>query len=167
MAEPFAHLTDGLYGTHTVVQGGQTWQHHRGASAAVGGGRSERAIRAFRHDPVGRCGSRPYAYPAAAVRSWSEADLIRVQAAAFGNHVKAVRLLIAAGAPVDAGGGTPPLLNVLHWSGRSREQQEKLRRLLRDAGGRELPGWYLRWRWQLRYGGHWRLRRWLSSRNQR
>lgn len=24
---------------------------------------------------------------------------------------------------VSAGGGTPPLLNVLHWSGRSREQQ--------------------------------------------
>lgn len=92
-----------------------------------------------------------------------------VQAAAFGNHVKAVRLLTAAGASVDAGGGKPPLLNVLHWSGLSPEQQHKLRRLLREAGGRELPGWYLRWRWQLRYGWRWRLRRWRwrYSRNQR
>jgi hypothetical protein len=167
MAEPFAHLTDGLYGTHTVVQGGQTWQHHRGASAAVGGGRSERAIRAFRHDPVGRCGSRPYAYPAAAVRSWSEADLIRRSSGRLREPRQSRSAPYSRRAPVDAGGGTPPLLNVLHWSGRSREQQEKLRRLLREAGGRELPGWYLRWRWQLRYGWHWRLRRWLSSRNQR
>jgi ankyrin repeat protein len=30
-----------------------------------------------------------------------------VQAAAFGNHVKAVRLLTAAATPVDAGGGKP------------------------------------------------------------
>jgi hypothetical protein len=65
----------------------------------------------------------------------------------------------AAGPPVDAGGGEPPLLNVLHWSGLSREQQEKLRHLLREAGGRELPDWYLRWRWQLRYGWRWRLPR--------
>jgi hypothetical protein len=90
-----------------------------------------------------------------------------VQAAAFGNHGKAVRLLLAAGAPVDAGWGQTPLLNALHWSGLSAEQQEKLRRLLREGGGRELPAWYLRWRWQLRYGWRWRLRRWLHSRGVR
>ena len=90
-----------------------------------------------------------------------------VQAAAFGNHRKAVQLLLAAGAPVDAGGGQTPLLNALHWSRLPREQQERLRRLLREAGGRELPDWYLRCRWQLRYGWRWRLRRWLYSINQR
>jgi len=89
-----------------------------------------------------------------------------VQAAAFGNHIKAVRLLTAAGAPVDAGGGHSPLLNVLHWSGLSREQQERLRHVLREAGRRELPAWYLRWRWQLRYGWQWRIRRWLYSMKQ-
>jgi ankyrin repeat protein len=90
-----------------------------------------------------------------------------VKAAAFGNHGKAVRLLLSAGAPVDAGGGQTPLLNALHWSGLSREQQEKLRHVLREAGGRELPGRYLRWRWQIRYGWRWRLRRWLYARRQR
>lgn len=97
----------------------------------------------------------------------AEPTSFAVQAAAFGNHIKAVRLLTAAGASVDAGGGNPPLLNVLHWSGLSPEQQQKLRRLLREAGGRELPGWYLRWRWQLRYGWRWRLQRWRYSRNRR
>ena len=38
-----------------------------------------------------------------------------VKTAAFGNHGKAVRLLLSAGAPVDAGGGQTPLLNALHW----------------------------------------------------
>jgi hypothetical protein len=90
-----------------------------------------------------------------------------VQAAAFGGHAKAVRLLLAAGAPVDAGRGQTPLLNALHWSGLSREQLEGIRRLVREAGGRELPEWYLRWRWQLRYGWGWRLRRWFYSRGQR
>jgi Ankyrin repeats (3 copies) len=90
-----------------------------------------------------------------------------VRAAAFGNHAKAVRLLLAAGAPVDAGGGQTPLLNALHWSGLSPEQLDKIRRLLREAGGRELPEWYLRWRWQLRYCWRWRLQRWLYSRRHR
>jgi hypothetical protein len=90
-----------------------------------------------------------------------------VQAAAFGNHVRAVRLLLKAGAAVDAEGSETPLLNALHWSGLSREQQEKLRILLREAGGRELSDWYLRWRWQLRYGWRWRLRRWLYCLNRR
>lgn len=89
-----------------------------------------------------------------------------VKLAAFGNHGKAVRLLLAAGAPVDAGGRQTPLLNELQWSGLSREQQEKLRHVLREAGGRELPDWYLRWRWQFRYGWQWRLRRWLYSMKQ-
>jgi hypothetical protein len=89
-----------------------------------------------------------------------------VRVAAFGGHAKAVRLLLAAGAPVDARRGQTPLLNALHWSGRSPEQLEEIRRLLREVGGRELPAWYLRWRWQLRYGWRWRLRRWLYARRQ-
>lgn len=84
-----------------------------------------------------------------------------VQCAAFGNHVKAVRLLLAADAPVDAGHGQTPTLNALNWSGRSREELKHLRQLLREAGGQELPDWYLRWRWSIRYGWRWRLRRWL------
>jgi ankyrin repeat protein len=97
------------------------------------------------------------------IEAGAEPTSFAVQAAAFGNHIKAVRLLTAAGAPIDAGASHSPLLNVLHWSGLSREQQEKLRHVLREAGGRELPDCYLRWRWQLRYGWRWRLRRWLYS----
>ena len=84
-----------------------------------------------------------------------------LQIAAFGNHAKAVRLLLAVGAPVDAGGGRTPLLNALNWSGYSREQLRHVRELLREAGGRELPDWYLRWRWSIKYGWRWRLRRLL------
>jgi hypothetical protein len=86
-----------------------------------------------------------------------------LQIAAFGNHAKAVRLLLAAGAPVDAGDGHTPLLNALKWSGVSREQSRRVRDLLREAGGRELPDWYLRWRWTIRYGWRWRLRRMFHS----
>src|SRR5437763_15251896 len=60
-----------------------------------------------------------------------------VQVAAFGNHAKAVRLLLAAGAPADAEHGQTPLLNALRWSGFSREQQQRVRQLLREAGARE------------------------------
>ncbi len=28
------------------------------------------------------------------------------------------------------------------------------------AGARRFPDWYLRWRWSIRYGWKWRLRRW-------
>jgi ankyrin repeat protein len=86
-----------------------------------------------------------------------------VQCAAFGNHANAVRLLLAAGAPVDPEHSRTSLLNALHWSGRSREELKRVRQLLREAGGRELPDWYLRWRWSLRYGWRWRLRRWRYS----
>lgn len=84
---------------------------------------------------------------------------VAVQAAAFGNHGRAVRLLLAAGAPADSEGGGTPLLNSLTWSGFSREQQRRVRQLLRDAGVRELPEWYLHWRWEIRWGWRWRLRR--------
>jgi len=90
-------------------------------------------------------------------------DSFAVQVAAFGNHAKAVRLLLAVGAPVDAGHGQTPLLNALSFSGFSRERQARVRQLLREAGGRELPDWYLRWRWSIRYGWRWRLRRFLYS----
>jgi ankyrin repeat protein len=86
-----------------------------------------------------------------------------LQVAAFGNHAKAVRFLLAAGAPVDAGHGQTPLLNALKWSGLSREQLGRVRELLREAGGRELPDWYLRWRWSIRYGWRWRLYRLLYA----
>lgn len=86
-----------------------------------------------------------------------------VQVAAFGNHAKTVRLLLTAGAPTDPGRGGTPLLNALKWSGFSREQQQRVRQLLREAGARELPDWYLRWRWSVRYGWRWRFRRLLYS----
>jgi hypothetical protein len=86
-----------------------------------------------------------------------------VQSAAFGNHARTVRVLLAAGADVDPPPGETPLLNGLKWSGFTQEQQARVRQLLRDAGGRELPEWYLRWRWTVRYGWRWRLRRWLSA----
>jgi hypothetical protein len=82
-----------------------------------------------------------------------------VQVAAFGNHAKAVRILIEAGAAVDPGRGQLPLLNALKFSGRSREELSRVRQMLREAGGRELPEWYLRWRWAIRHGWRWRLRR--------
>jgi ankyrin repeat protein len=83
-----------------------------------------------------------------------------VQTAAFRNHARTVRVLLAAGAPVDPPADMP-LLNSLKWSGLTTEQQRRVRQLLRDAGGRELPDWYLRWQWNVRYGWRMRLRRWL------
>jgi hypothetical protein len=82
-----------------------------------------------------------------------------VQVAAFGNHAKAVRLLVDAGAAVDAGRGQLPLLNALKFSGHSREELKRVRQVLREAGGRELPEWYLRLRWSITHGWRWRLRR--------
>jgi ankyrin repeat protein len=90
-------------------------------------------------------------------------DWWALQVAAFGNHAEAVRLLLAAGVPVDAGEGGTPLLNALKYSGTPLERQERVRQLLRDAGARELPESYLRWRWSFRYGWRWRLRRFLYS----
>jgi ankyrin repeat protein len=90
-------------------------------------------------------------------------DWHALQVAAFSNHPEAVRLLLAAGAPVDAGDGGTPLLNALKSSGAPLERQERVRQLLRDAGARELSERYLQWRWSLRYGWRWRLRRLLYS----
>lgn len=84
-------------------------------------------------------------------------DARAVQIAAFGNHAKAVRLLLASGAGTDVS-GTIPLLNALKFSGFTREQQHRVCELLRAAGARELPEWFLRWRWAIRYGWRWRLR---------
>jgi ankyrin repeat protein len=89
-------------------------------------------------------------------------DSRAVQIAAFANHAKTVRLLLASGADTDTGGETP-LLNALRWSGFAPEQQARVRELLREAGARELPDWYLRWRWSIRYGWRWRMRRLLYS----
>jgi ankyrin repeat protein len=83
-----------------------------------------------------------------------------VQTAAFANHARTVRVLLAAGSPVDPPADMP-LLNSLKWSGFTPEQQRRVRQLLRDAGGRELPDWYLRWQWNVRYVWRMRLRRWL------
>ena len=94
----------------------------------------------------------------------ANADWHAVQVAAFGNHAKTVRVLLAAGVDPNGPRGETPLLNSLHWSGFGREQQRRVRQLLRDAGARELPDWYLRWRWSIRYGWRWRLRRFLYSR---
>jgi ankyrin repeat protein len=90
-------------------------------------------------------------------------DWHSLQMAAFGNHAEAVRLLLVAGAPVDAGEGGTPLLNELKYSGTPLERQERVRQLLRDAGARELPDFYLRWRWSLKYAWRWRLRRLLYT----
>ena len=90
-------------------------------------------------------------------------DWHTLQVAAIGNHPEAVRLLLAAGAPVDAGDGGTPLLNVLKSFGPPFERRERVRQLLRDAGARELSERYLRWRWSIRYGWRWRLRRLLYS----
>ena len=88
-------------------------------------------------------------------------DGYAVQVAAFGNHAKAVQLLLAAGGPTDGPHG--PLLNTLKWSAFTREQQARVRHLLREAGARELPDWYLQWRWSILYGWRWRLHRFLYS----
>ena len=93
----------------------------------------------------------------------AEPTYVAVQAAALGNHARAVRLLLAAGGPSDSQRGDTPLLNALAWSAFSREQQRRVRRLLREAGARELRAWYLHWRWAIKYGWRWRLRRLLSS----
>jgi ankyrin repeat protein len=57
-------------------------------------------------------------------------DWDALQMAAFGNHSEAVRLLLRAGAPVDAGDGRTPLLNVLKYSGTPVERQGPVRQLL-------------------------------------
>jgi ankyrin repeat protein len=88
-------------------------------------------------------------------------DATAVQLAAFGNHAKALQVLLAAGAPAD--GRHSPLLNELKWSGFTREQQTRVRQLLRATGARELPEWYLRWKWYILYGWRLDLRRWLYS----
>jgi hypothetical protein len=93
------------------------------------------------------------------------ADWNALQMAAYRNHAKAVQLLLAAGAPTDAGKGDTPLLNALKYSGTSPEDpgRVRVRQLLREAGARELPGWYLGWRWTILYGWRWRFRRLLYS----
>src|SRR5262245_16460448 len=48
-----------------------------------------------------------------------------VQNAAFGNHAKTLKVLLTAGAPVDAGHGATPLLNALKWSGFTADQQTR------------------------------------------
>ena len=93
----------------------------------------------------------------------ANADWHAVQVAAFGNHAKTLRLLLTAGVDPNGPRGETPLLNTLHYSGFGREQQARVRELLREAGARELPDWYLRWRWSIRYGWRWRLRRFLYS----
>jgi hypothetical protein len=82
-----------------------------------------------------------------------------VHAAAFANHANTLRVLLASGAQPDPLGATMPLLNALKYSGFTLEQQSRVRQLLHDAGARELPDRSLRWRWSLRYGWRWRLRR--------
>jgi Ankyrin repeats (many copies) len=89
-------------------------------------------------------------------------DKCTVQVAAFANHAKTLRVLLAFGAQPH-GPNRTPLLNALNWSGLTRQQQARVRQLLREAGARELPDWYLRWRWSVTYGWRLRLRRFLYS----
>ena len=95
---------------------------------------------------------------AAAKPDWWE-----LQAAAYGNHAEAVRLLLAAGAAIERGDGGTPLLNSLKYSGVPLERQVRVRQLLREAGAKELSEAYLGWRWSILYGWRWRLRRLLYS----
>ena len=85
-------------------------------------------------------------------------DWYVLEAAAFGNHAKTVQLLLASGVKTDLP-DRAPLLNALQYSGFTREQQGRVRQLLRDAGAKELPDSYLRSRWAIRFGWPWRLRR--------
>jgi ankyrin repeat protein len=77
-------------------------------------------------------------------------DWHALQVAAFNNHVKAVQLLLAAGAPTDAGKGETPLLNALK-SGSTKSTEHpgrvRVRQLLRT----------------ILYGWRWRFRRLLYS----
>jgi ankyrin repeat protein len=82
-----------------------------------------------------------------------------VHAAAFANHANTLRVLLIHGAPTDPPGTATPLLNRLKYSGFSREDQKKVRQLILDAGGREIDESHLRWRWSVRHGWRWRLRR--------
>ena len=82
-----------------------------------------------------------------------------VHGAAFKNHANTLRVLLAHGAPTDPPGAFPPLLNFLKHSGFGQDEQHKVRQLILDAGGRELGESHLRWRWFVRFGWRWRLRR--------
>jgi hypothetical protein len=93
----------------------------------------------------------------------AKADWWALRVAAFGNYPEAVRLLLAAGAPIERGDGGTPLLNDLKYSGISLERQARVRQLLREAGAKELPEVDLRWRWSILCGCRWRLRRMLYS----
>ena len=90
-----------------------------------------------------------FAYPIAAVLAqpnWSQvghaivapqihasSTYVLLLAVGYRNHAKAVQLLLAAGAPTDAGKGKTPLLNALKYSGTSPEDpgRVRVRQLLR------------------------------------
>jgi ankyrin repeat protein len=90
-------------------------------------------------------------------------DPYAVYIAAYANHARTLRLLLASGVATDAPAAPTPLLNSLKWSGFTRDEQKRVRELLHESGARELPDWYLRWRWSVMYGWRWRLRRLLYS----
>src|SRR5947209_5032432 len=61
----------------------------------------------------------------ALLQAGAKPDWHAVQVAAFGNHAKTVRALLASGASADGPSGETPLLNALRWSGFRREQQTR------------------------------------------
>jgi hypothetical protein len=71
--------------------------------------------------------------------------------AALANHVDAVRVLLAAGASPDLRREGYPLLNWLDWSGPKDAQRARVIQVLRDAGARKQPQWWLELRWSIAY----------------
>jgi ankyrin repeat protein len=97
-------------------------------------------------------------------------DAQALTAAAFANHVDAVRLLLKAGVPATVQVSGYALLDYLRWMPNRGEKWSGVKQLLRDAGAQESPDWQLRWRWYCRYGWRldlrrlwWRLKSWQRS----
>src|SRR4051794_26917706 len=105
---------------HTPCAGRQAWRYHPGLSLALRGFAIHTRHGAGTATILSEAAARGHTPILRLLLDGREPNLIAVQAAAFGGHAKAVRLLLAAGAPVDAGRGQTPLLNALHWSGQSR-----------------------------------------------
>ena len=85
----------------------------------------------------------------------AKADAQALTAAAFKSHPEAVRLLLRAGVPATVQVSGYALLDFLRWGARRGKNARAVKQILREAGARESPDWYLRWRWYLLYG--WRL----------
>jgi hypothetical protein len=83
----------------------------------------------------------------AEVNGGRESSWTPLAAAALANHADAVQLLLSAGALPDPHPSGYPLLNWLEWSGPENAQRVRVIEVLRNAGAKKQPQWWLEFRW--------------------